>query len=185
MDGRGSGSAGNELAARYLADALRAAGLRPGGDEGTFFQSFALTSGTRLAAGNALTSTAPAARQFVVERDWIPHGGSVERDVSAGVAFTGYGVVATEPGYDDYAGLDVSGKIVLLLDGAPPHLSGDAPGRLEKLVAARRCGAAGVLLVADALPAVAATATPVDLASATVTPAVADAFLGPHGTTRA
>jgi hypothetical protein len=54
MDGRGSGTPGAERAARHVADLFRAAGLRPGGDGGTYLQPFSVPTGTRLGAVNTL-----------------------------------------------------------------------------------------------------------------------------------
>jgi hypothetical protein len=76
----------------------------------------------------------------------------------------------------------VQGKIVMVLDGTPRHLAEERRGRLEKLITARRQGAAAVLVVADSLPTLAATSTSVGLVSATVSPEVADVFLAPRGT---
>jgi len=180
-EGRGSATPGNERAARWLADALAAAGLRPGGDNGTFFQSFPIASGTRLAADNALALTTPTSQSFDVEREWTPHGGSVQAEIAAEVVFAGYGLVVPESGYDDYAGIDARDKIVLVVEGAPPHLASAPASRLDKLITARRRGAAAVLITAASLPGPVATATPVGVVSAHVSPAVANRLLGPHG----
>src|SRR5204862_4836709 len=67
-------------------------------------------------------------------------------------------------------------------DGAPPHLPGVKASRLEKLIAARRAGARALLLVSDTLPSLAASGAAVSIASATVTPAAADALLAPAST---
>jgi hypothetical protein len=185
MEGRGSGTAGAERAARQIADWLAAAGLAPGGDAGTFFQPFVVSTSTRLASRGALEVVAPAPRGFAPERDWIPHGGSLDGEVAGEVVFAGYGIVAPEASHDDYAGLDVAGKIALILDGGPPHLAGQRPSQTEKLLAARRRGIRAALVVADALPGLDATGTSVGIVSATATPAVADALLAPARRTAA
>src|SRR5262245_13664922 len=59
MEGRGSGTPGNERAARYIADRLAALGVQPGGDDGTFFQRFAVSQGMRIAAGTELEWLGP------------------------------------------------------------------------------------------------------------------------------
>ncbi len=84
-------------------------------------------------------------------------------------------------GHDDYAGVDARGRIALALAGAPG--SAPPPSRLEKLIAARRAGALGLLIVEDTLPTVAATAAPVALLSGSVTRAGADALLAGAGKT--
>ena len=180
MDGRRSGSTGGDLAAELIAEWLKTAGLQPGGERGSFFQSFVVTTATHVAPGTAL---AVNNRMLDLDRDWAPYGGSLREAVTGDVVFVGYGVSAPAEGYDDWAGVDARDRIVLALDGAPRHLSGVRASRLDKLIAARRAGARALLLVADPLPALGATAAAVRVVSATLTPAAADALLAPAGTT--
>ena len=185
MEGRASGTAGGERAGRYLADRFAAMGLRPGGDGGSFVQSFTLSTGVVVGPGTALERLGVLARTLEVGREWTPHGGSLAGEVSGEVVFVGYGVVAADQGYDDYAGVDVRGKIALALDGAPAHLLDLRPSRLDKLIAARRRGASALLIAGDSLPSVGATAASVRLVSATVTRAAADLLLEPSAKTTA
>jgi hypothetical protein len=185
MDGRRSGTVGGDRAARRIAEWLAAAGLKPGGERESFFQSFVVAPGMRVGPASALRPAAAGAPPLPTGRDWTPHGGSLRERVAGDVAFVGYGVSAPESGYDDWAGVDVRGRIVLALDGAPPHLPGRRASRLEKLIAARRAGAAALLVVADRLPSLAATAAAVRVVSGTLTPAAADALLAPAATTTA
>jgi hypothetical protein len=178
MNGRRSGTEGGERAAALIAGWLRGAGLQPGGDNGSFLQSFVLSSGTRLAPQNWLDSNGAV---FAVSTDWMPHGGSADGEVAAEVVFVGYGISAPDQSYDDYAGVDVNGRIALALAGAPDRLGGRVP-RVEKLVAAREHGARALLLVDDPLPELSATSTSSPLPSASVRPAVANALL-PGGET--
>src|SRR4029453_7700227 len=161
MDGRRAGTPGGDLAARRLADWLGAAGLRPGGERESFFQSFVVAPGARVATGSILRPVDGAALQ--VGRDWTPHGGSLREHVTGEIAFVGYGVSAPASGYDDWAGIDVRDRIVLALDGAPAHLGGLRTSRLEKLIAARRAGARVLLILGDRLPALSAPAPPLRL----------------------
>ncbi len=185
MEGRASGTAGGERAGRYLADRLAAMGLRPGGDAGSFVQSFTLSTGVVVGPGTALERLGASGRTLEVGREWTPHGGSPGGEVSGEVVFVGHGVVAADQGYDDYAGADVRGKIALALDGAPAHLLDLRPSRLEKLIAARRHGASALLIASDSLPSLGATAASVRLVSATVTRAAADLLLEPSAKTTA
>lgn len=170
MEGRGSGTPGGDRAARYIAGALARVGLRPGGEGGTFFQEFVVGQTPRIGAGSRLAPVGPAPDTLPVAHAWTPHGGSTTGQVVAELVFVGY---------DDYTAVDVSGRIALTLAGAP---AGSArPSRLEKLVAARRAGARGLLIVEDALPAVTATAAPVALLSGSVTRAAVDALLSGSG----
>ena len=177
MDGRRAGTPGGDLAARRLAEWLEAAGLRPGGERESFFQSFVVAPGARVATGSILRPVDGAALQ--VGRDWTPHGGSLRERVTGEIAFVGYGVSAPASGYDDWAGIDVRDRVVLALDGAPAHLGSLRTSRLEKLITARRAGARALLIVGDRLPALSATATAVRLVSGTLTPAAADILLAP------
>jgi hypothetical protein len=175
MEGRGSGTPGGDRAARYLVDVLTRAGLRPGGDGGTFLQEFPVAVIPSLGPGSVLESTAPAGRTLIAGRDWLPHGGSATGDVTGEVVFVGA---------DDYAGVDARGRIALALAGIATPPGAPRPSRLEQLIAARRAGARALLLVDDTLPAVATTAAPVAILSGTVTRAGAAALLGGPGRTR-
>ena len=172
MEGRGSGTPGGERAARYIAAELARIGLQPGGDAGTFFQEFSVGETTRAGAGSRLAPAGPAAQVLAVGHAWTPHGGSTPGRVSAELVFVGH---------DDYAGVDVRGRIALTRAEEPGAAA--RTSRLEKLIAARRAGAQALLIVEDALPAVAATAAPVALLSGSVTRAGADALLAAGGKT--
>jgi len=174
MEGRGSGTPGGDRAARYLVDMLTRAGLRPGGDGGTFLQEFPVAVIPSLGPGSALQSMGPSARALVAGRDWLPHGGSAAGDVTGEVVFVGAG---------DYAGVDARGRIALALAGTATPSGPPRPSRLEQLIAARRAGARALLLVDDTLPAVATTAAPVAILSGTVTRAAASALLAGSGRT--
>ncbi|HEV8440378.1 MAG TPA: M28 family peptidase [Methylomirabilota bacterium] len=182
MEGRASGTPGGDRAARYLADQLAAIGLKPGGDGGSFLQSFVVSTAMAAAADSLLERLGPSSMSLTLGRDWTPHGGSLAGEVSGQIVFVGYGVAATR-GWDDYAGVDVRDRIALALDGAPEQIGDPPPSRLEKLIAARRHGARALLLVGETLPAVSATAAPVRVVSGTITPAAADALLAPTGKT--
>jgi aminopeptidase YwaD len=185
MEGRASGTAGNDRAARYIADRLAAAGLSPGGDGGTFFQSFVVAGGARVGSGTVLERRGPEPRTLEVGRDWTPHGGSLAGEVGGEIVFVGYGVAAAERGWDDYASVAVRDKIALALDGAPGHLGDLKPSRLEKLIIARRHGARALLIAGDALPSLGVTTAAVRLVSGAITRAAADLLLAPSGKTTA
>jgi hypothetical protein len=153
MAGRRAGTPGGDRATERLAAWLAAAGLRPGGDNGTFLQSFTLAPGRRLGAGSAFEV---GGRALVAGADWMPHGGSRRGEIAGPLVFV-----------DDAFPADVRGKIVV----TAPRGS-----RLETVILARQRGAAAVLLVADPLPALDATTAPVDIASGAITRAAADAL---------
>ena len=174
MNGRRSGTEGAERAAARLAQWLADAGVRPAGDGGTFLQSFVLGTGRKLGAASTL---AIDGRPLALGTAWTPHGGSRNAEARGELVFLGYGVSA--PGWDDWAG-DVRDKIVVVLDGVPSRLATYRASRLDKLILARQHGAAALLIVGDALPTLDATAAPVDLLSASLTTAAADALAAPR-----
>ena len=171
MEGRGSATAGGERAARYIADALARAGLRSGGDGGTFFQEFPVARIPSLGSGNGLEPTGWPSRVLEVGRAWTPHGGSVTGEVSGELVYVGH---------DDYGRVDARGRVALALSGASAPPASRA-SRLEQLIAARRAGARALLIIDDTLPSVAATAAPVAILSGSITRAGADALLAGSG----
>ena len=193
MDGRASGTAGAERAATYLAAEFQRLGLRPGGDAGTWQQTFTVPTGIRLGDVNTLSLSAPAPRALILGRDFAPLPVSAEGRQEAEVAFAGYGITAPELGWDDYAGLDARGRIVLVLEREPrrsdPAGSFRRPDayhyteRSHKIINAREHGARAVLLVGsgETLPSLAGHAQSAGILTAAVTPAVADALLAPAG----
>jgi Iap family predicted aminopeptidase len=185
MDGRGAGTPGGDRAARQIADWFERAGLRPGGEDGSFFQTFVVASAARVAGGSALRVPGSGGSPVEAGRDWTPHGGSLSGRVTGEVLFAGHGVSAPATGYDDWAGVDARGRIAIVLDGVPPHLTGHQTTRLDKLIAARRAGAQAVLIVADRLPTLSATGAPVRIVSGGITTAAADTMLARSGTNTA
>jgi peptidase M28-like protein/PDZ domain-containing protein len=193
MDGRASGGPGAERAARYLAAEFQRAGLRPGGDGGTWQQAFAVPTGVHLGDVNTLGLLAPTSRALTLGRDFIPLTVSAEGRQQAEVVFAGYGITAPDLGWDDYTGLDVRGRIVLILEHEPRRSDPTGPfrrpdayhygERSHKIINAREHGALAVLLVApgDALPALSGHAQSVGILVAAVTPTVADVLLAPAG----
>src|SRR6185503_8047655 len=77
MEGRAPGTPGGERAAQEIARILGAAGLKPGGDGSSFFQSFTYGTGTRIAPLTRFELLAPDASQLDIDREWRPHGGSL------------------------------------------------------------------------------------------------------------
>lgn len=116
LEGRGTGTRGGEIAAKYVAAQFERLGLQPAGDSGTWFQRIPLT-------GRRVTSSLGVAgsRALTIGTDFVAYvpGSADSAQVTADVAFAGYGIVAPEEGWDDYRGVDVTGKIVLMIVGTP------------------------------------------------------------------
>jgi len=156
-EGRRVGSAGIAAAADYLARRFAEAGARPAGDVAdggpSWFQTFEVTVGVRLGAGNHLTS---GRRRLHVSTDYLPAAFSSTGAVAGEMVFGGYGIQAPELHWDDYDSLDVTGKVVLALRGVPANGEegpfATAAGRRYsdpryKAFIARERGAAALLLV--------------------------------------
>ncbi len=153
LEGRLTGTRGYDLAAKYVATQLAAFGLTPAGEGGTFFQPVSLLE-SRLDEGTlSVRGGASGAQTFVFKDDFLmagdPH--SVDARVEAPLVFAGYGISAPELSHDDYAGLDVAGKIVVLLSNAPPRFPSEqrahhARTRLKAQLAANK-GAVGLIVV--------------------------------------
>ena len=123
--GRRAGTEGADRAAEWIAGEMKAAGLRPGTPDGSYFQPFTFIDGVILGAQNALGVTANGGRKaFAAGEDFRPLAFSAAGAASAELVFAGYGIAATDLAYDDYEGLDVKGKVVLVLRYGP---EGDAP----------------------------------------------------------
>jgi hypothetical protein len=163
LEGRGNGSRGLEAAADYIAEQFRLSGLEPGGDGGTFFQRFEMTTGLSLEPGNALTLTAGrSAVDLEVGRDYQLLSTSSNPAASGqplSVVFAGYGISAPSLRYDDYARIDASGKAVLIFTHEPqendPRSAFEGQTNtmhatvMRKVEVARSHGARALLIIDD------------------------------------
>jgi hypothetical protein len=120
LKGRANGSPEMNKAAEYIASAFRSAKLQPGGDAGTFYQKFMITTGSKLGPGNRLTlRIGERTIQANVRKDFIPFSFGDKTSLSGEVVFAGYGITAGEYNYDDYKDQDVTDKIVLVMSHEP------------------------------------------------------------------
>lgn len=127
MEGREAGTSGYDLAARYVVSQFRLLGLEPAGVEGGYFQPIRFIT-SRLAEGSAtLSIEGKSTQRLVFKTDFVSGGGygEISTSVTAPLVFVGFGVTAPELGYDDFAGIDVAGKIAVMLSGAPAHFPTD------------------------------------------------------------
>jgi hypothetical protein len=169
LKGRGDGSPELERAADYIAEQFKVAGLRPGVHGSDWFQPFELVAGLLVGAGNELTIAGPDGRtaRFVLGTSYFPLSATPNDNPATPstllddvpVVFAGYGISASGMQYDDYAGVDVNGKAVLIFSHEPQEsrrdsrLNGDRPIRettlYAKAAAARTRGAKALLVVSD------------------------------------
>jgi len=118
--GRGNGGSGLDDAALYIRKRFEVLGLEPVADSGTYFQAFRVMTGQELGRHTgALVRTPDGVRTLEYGRDFEPLSLSPSGEVEAPLIFAGYGVTAPEHDYDDYASVDVRGRIVLILRYAP------------------------------------------------------------------
>jgi len=116
--GRLTGTPEYKACADWVISLLKKWGVQPAGNQGTYLQSYP-NPYTLVFKGGALTLNIPVAqgtikKTYVYEDEFIPGATSGSGEVTAEVIYVGYGVTAPELGYDDYAGVDVKGKIVLM-----------------------------------------------------------------------
>ncbi len=122
-EGRGIDTKGIEKAADRVADVFRESGLKPAMKDGSYFQPFSVTMSSKLGAPTELALAGPdgAKKEPKLNTDYSPMGFSPTSKASGDLVFAGYGITAPGLKYDDYAGLDVEGKIVVILRRTPRY----------------------------------------------------------------
>jgi Zn-dependent M28 family amino/carboxypeptidase len=172
FEGRAPGTKGEELTVTYLADQFKKFGLRPGNTDGTYFQKVPLVGITPTPA--PLTFKRGATTQTLKWKDdvvaWTKHVADSASINDSELVFVGYGVVAPEFNWDDYKGLDVKGKTLVMLVNDPPVPDPSNPAELDaktfggkamtyygrwtyKYEIAAQKGAAGALIIHETGPA--------------------------------
>lgn len=149
LEGRGTGTRGYDIAAHFVASRFEALGLTPGGDKGWYQEIGFVTAIPDPARASAVTLNG-------VRFEHGPHAMisptvvAAAIDESAPAVFVGWGLEDKKSGLDDYRGLDVRGKIVVLLRGTPDGLPGDIAATLneKKTELAVSKGAIGVITIA-------------------------------------
>ena len=159
LEGRGTGQRGGDIAAEYIATQFAEYGLKPAGDHGTYMQKVPLVGITTLP--DTQFSLVPKRGETMHlkpldEYVAFDQTQQAQSDVDADIVFVGYGIDAPEYKWDDYKGVDVRGKVLLMLVNEPPSddpkfFKGKALtyyGRWTyKYEQATRKGAVGVILV--------------------------------------
>ncbi len=119
MEGRGAGSKGLTRAEHLIEKRYKELHLEPAGING-YAQPFTVITGARLKSDNGLAVLTGNARKILkIEQDFVPFSFSSSGQITAPLAFAGYGATADEFHYDDYAGLDAKDKIVVVLRYEP------------------------------------------------------------------
>jgi hypothetical protein len=155
MEGRGDGTRGLTSAARLLEKRYQHLGLKAAGTKG-YDQPFSVITGARLKGHNRLTiDDGTQKRDLRLNQDFVPFSFSSPGSVTGPVVFTGYGATAEEFAYDDYAGIDVKDRIVVVLRYEPPGFAEKAGNTgltrhaqlISKAINARNHGAEAIVLV--------------------------------------
>jgi Zn-dependent M28 family amino/carboxypeptidase len=160
LEGRGPGTAGDRMAAKYIEDQFTAYGLKPAGDNGGWYQKVPLYAVKTVPEQTTFTLVPKDGAPLVLKygADYVTNNqtGSATADIDAPVVFVGYGIHAPEYDWDDYKGVDVHGKVALVIVNEPPSddpqfFKGKAMtyyGRWTyKFEEAARQGAVGVLII--------------------------------------
>lgn len=159
LEGRDTGSVGYEIAARFVAQRFAALGLQPAGDlqadgKRSWYQQITFQKTERDGAAGTLAIAGPAGtKNFTHGVDAVIglNANEPKLNVSAPLVFVGYGMENKRLGLDDYAGLDVKGKIVVILRGFPGDLPSEeaayASSAATKYEIAQAHGAIGVITV--------------------------------------
>jgi Zn-dependent M28 family amino/carboxypeptidase len=168
FEGRAPGTPGEDKTVAYLIDRFKAAGLKPG-NRGSWVQKVPLVEITgRDYAPLVIRGGSGAPMQFAFSKDWV--GVTYREDAAtrldnSELVFVGYGVVAPEKGWNDYAGIDMRGKTAVILVNDPDFGSANETGLFNgkamtyygrwtyKYEEAARQGAAGAIIVHDTAPA--------------------------------
>jgi Zn-dependent M28 family amino/carboxypeptidase len=159
LEGRGTGQRGGDVAAEYIATQFALYGLKPMGANGTYMQKVPLVGVTTLPESTfTLTPAKGEAMKLNFKDDWVAYNETLSdrAEINADVVWMGYGITAPEYNWDDYRGMDVKGKVLMMLVNEPESsdekfFKGKALtyyGRWTyKYENAARHGAAGVILI--------------------------------------
>ena len=153
LEGRDTGSRGHEIAANYVASEFRQLGLTPGGTNGSWFVRVPFRRATIADTPKLSLTVGGRTTALAVGKDAAVRPSLTERQVSLAVplVFVGYGVSDRRLGIDDYAGLDVRGKVAVGLANAAPGVPSDIASHLRSIQAeiAAQHGAVGFILIDD------------------------------------
>jgi len=172
FEGRAPGTHGEELSINYVADQFKKAGLEPGNTDGTYFQNVPLGGINAGKDRDLVFKTAAGDLKLKFGDDYVAWSERVrpEASMDSDLVFVGYGVVAPEYNWDDYKGVDVRGKVIVMLVNDPPVPDPGNPAELDpkmfggkamtyygrwtyKYEIAAEKGAAGALIIHETGPA--------------------------------
>src|SRR6478735_7561473 len=122
LEGRGTGQRGGDIAAEYIAAQFAMDGLKPAGDNGTYMQKVPMVGITTAPESTfAFVPSKGSARELKPLSEYVGHDETQQTDstVNVDIVYVGYGIEAPEYKWDDYKGVDVKGKVLLMLVNEP------------------------------------------------------------------
>jgi len=134
FEGRAPGSKGEELSTKYIADQFRAIGLKPGNPDGTYIQEVPL-AGIKSDPRMQFVVNGKPPMDLKFADDFVASSARLQNEIkidNSDIVFVGYGVVAPEYGWDDYKGVDVRGKTILMLINDPAVPDPKDPSKLDE-----------------------------------------------------
>ncbi|SFQ36944.1 PA domain-containing protein [Hymenobacter arizonensis] len=162
LKGRQPGTEGYQMAVDYVTKQLKDLGVQPAGEGGTYLQKVQLRKALLKPGATFTLREAQAAAPLTAGQDYVIYPSPelpATTVADAPLAFAGFGISAPELGYDDYAGLDVKGKVVVIVRGAPRTFASTVAAASQDLSgilqAATQRGAVGLIVAstrAGALP---------------------------------
>jgi len=150
LKGRRSATVEYSQAAEYMAAKMKEYGLEPGGERGSWFQEVPFKNWSNYEQPVRLEIISPQRRVYFPgrDRDYRPVFGTGSGIARGGIAFVGYGIVSEKPAWNDYEGLDIKGRVLIILPDSPPDFE-EASAKewtLEKKVKlAAEKGAIGII----------------------------------------
>lgn len=154
LEGRYPGSNGGNLAMDYLSKEFKTYGLTPFGDS-SYIQFVDMITDLKLGTNNKFELIKESEEEILgVEDDWMPLSFTSNGTMKGELVFAGYGITAPDLKYDDYAGIDVSGKIVVIMTNSPTNASTNNTffqyeSIYKKILRARENKAAGIIVISD------------------------------------
>lgn len=160
FEGRGTGTTGGNLAAKYIASEFAKYGLKPVGQDNSFYQNIPMHGSYPLKSSELKLYSDDDEILLELEKDYLLYksGQQTFTPIPLSLIFVGYGIVAPEFDHNDYQSVDVEGKIVVFLDGEPEsddpqYFDGEAPTIYKYPLSKQRIaisrGAAGSILIPD------------------------------------
>src|ERR1700719_3241074 len=134
FEGRAPGSKGEELSIKYIADQFRAIGLKPGNPDGSYFQEVPL-AGIQSDPRMQFVVGGKPPMDLKFGDDFVASSARLQNEIkvdNSNIVFVGYGVGAPEYGWDDYKGVDVRGKTILMLINDPAVPDPKDPSKLDE-----------------------------------------------------